>query len=89
MISFLKSLDQKVREDFTFLDLSFLKLYAFIPGLIVGSIYPESIKDIYWILVIAFFFLYARYFYLLFIKKSVFQNSNIKHIEYSENSNSN
>jgi len=77
MLNFLNTLDRKVRDDFSFIDLSLIKLYAFIPGLVFGAFFPHSIKKILWILVITFIILFARYFYLLFVKEPVIQDPTI------------
>lgn len=73
--AFLHKMDLKVRNDFTFWDLAFLKVYAFIPGLILGAYFPNSIKQYLWILLIIFLVLFSRFFYLLFVKE---QNNNRK-----------
>ena len=61
--------EKKLKNDFGFWDLGFLKVYGMIPGLILGALFPEFIMKYLWILLIVFGVLMVRYFYLLFIKK--------------------
>ena len=71
MVKFLYRLDRKTRANFTFWDLSLLKAYGAIPGLILGAYFPAFILENMWWLLLIFFILFVRYMYLLFIKKNI------------------
>lgn len=76
--TFLRKMDLKIRNDFTFWDLAFLKVYAFIPGLVLGAYFPDSIKNYLWFLLIIFLALASRYFYLLFMKEPTHKGESTK-----------
>lgn len=60
---------KKMQDAFTFWDIALLKTYGAIPGLILGAYFPDFIKDNLVLFIIPFMILWARYCYLLFIKK--------------------
>jgi len=84
MIQFLKSMDRKVRKDFTFWDLGLLKTYGAIPALILGAYFPAFVKRYLWIFVAIFIVLLVRYCYLLFIKKDSDEGQTILSINTSK-----
>jgi hypothetical protein len=69
MIPFLKNIDDKVRKEFTFWDLGFLKTYGAIPGMLIGAYFTDFVISIQWILIALFTLLLIRYIYLLWIRK--------------------
>lgn len=57
-----------IDKHFTFWDISLLKTYGAIPGLILGAYFPEVVFQFLWPLIAIFSVLLIRYSYLLFIK---------------------
>lgn len=60
--------EKKLDQNFTFWDISFLKLYGLLFGLILGANFPAIIFKSMYGLITIFLILMVRYLYLLFIK---------------------
>lgn len=60
-----------VDTHFTFWDISLLKTYGAIPGLILGAYFPEFVFKYLWLFVAIFSVLLVRYSYLMFVKPNI------------------
>ncbi len=68
MIRLYQFLFQRMKDNFTDFDYSFLKLYGALFGAIVGAYFPEFIKSNLILFAGVFLLLLSRYIYVLFIK---------------------
>ena len=65
---FLNRMTDKVRNDFTTVDLGLLKLYGALFGLVMGAYFPDFARRYLPVLVGLFLLLLVRFLYLLFRK---------------------
>lgn len=65
---FIKQMMDKVRTDFTLLDLGLLKVYGALFGLVVGAFFPDFVLRYLPVLIGVFTVLLIRFLYLLWRK---------------------
>ena len=68
-MSFLKSFEEKVKQNFNIWDVAMTKWVGILFGLIVGAYYPEIIKENATILIVILGLMGIRLFYKMCLKK--------------------
>jgi len=70
MKTIIQTMFDRMKENFTLWDYSFLKFYGFLFGLIIGANFPAFVKNYEFFLASIFLVLLTRYSYLMFFKKN-------------------
>ena len=65
MMTFLRHYSQKIRSNFTTVDLGLLKLYGALFGIVLGAFFPEFVLRNLTVFISAFILLLIRFLYLL------------------------